>query len=150
MKSRVYLAGEIHTEWRKEITGLCESLGLDIDFSSPITDHSLIDDIGVQIIGEEDKSFWNDYKSARLNQARNKVLLEKSSVVIVRFGERYKQWKSAFDAGFAVAHNKPLITWHDESLDHALKEIDAAAACVTRNVDEVVKSIAYICCGKAL
>lgn len=150
MNNLVYLAGEIHTQWRNEITGLCESLELDIHFSSPITDHSMSDSIGKNITGVEDKSFWNDYKSARLNQARNKVLLEKSNVVIVRFGERYKQWNSAFDAGFAVAHNKPLVTWHDESLDHALKEIDSAAVSVTRNVEQVVKSLAYICCSKTL
>lgn len=150
MNNLVYLAGEIHTQWRNEITGLCEALELDIQFSSPITNHKVSDDIGKDITGVEDKSFWNDYKSARLNQARNKVLLEKSNVVIVRFGERYKQWNSAFDAGFAVAHNKPLVTWHDECLDHALKEIDSAAVSVTRNVEQVVKSLAYICCGRTL
>lgn len=150
MKSKVYLAGEIHTQWRNEITGLSDTLGLAIDFSSPITDHALSDDIGKQISGAENSNFWNDYKSARLNQARNKVLLEKSDVVVVRFGERYKQWNSAFEAGFAVAHNTPLVTWHDESLDHPLKEIDAAAVSVARDVEQVVKSLAYICFGRAL
>ena len=150
MKSSVYLAGEIHTQWRNEITGLSESLGLGIDFSSPITDHAISDDIGKQVSGTEGKDFWNDYKSARLNQARNKVLLEKSDIVVVRFGASYKQWNSAFEAGFAVARNAPLVTWHDESLDHPLKEIDAAAVSVARDVEQVVKSLAYICCGKAL
>lgn len=150
MNCLVYLAGEIHTQWRDEITGLSESLGLAIDFSGPITDHALSDDIGKEITGVEDKMFWNDYKSARLNQARNKVLLEKSNIVIVRFGQHYKQWNSAFDAGYAVAHNKPLVTWHDESLDHALKEIDSAAVSVVRDINQVVKSLAYICCGKSI
>ena len=142
---RVYLAGEIHTQWRAEITGLSETLGVNASFCSPITDHQLSDEIGQQITGAEQKAFWNDFKSARLNQARNKVLLEKSDIVVVRFGEHYRQWNSAFDAGYAVAHGKQLISWHDDSLDHALKEIDAAAVTVANDLQQVVKALAYIC-----
>lgn len=147
---QVYLAGEIHTDWRSELSDYSNRVGLPITFLSPITDHTLSDDCGAQILGREDKAFWHDFKSARLNQARNRVLLEKAEIVVVRFGENYRQWNSAFDAGFAVAHGKSLISWHDESLNHALKEVDAAATAVALNVEQVVKSLSYICTGKVL
>ena len=150
MISRVYLAGEIHSQWRKEITGQAEALGLPIEFDSPIVNHRISDDIGIQISGNECASFWNDYKSARLNQARNQVLLEKSNFIVVRFGENYRQWNTAFEAGYAVAQGKPLITWHDESLNHALKEIDSVAAAVARDAGQVVKALAYVGCGRVL
>ena len=144
------MAGEIHSAWRSDITERCYSVDLPIEFSSPITNHQLSDDIGKMTFGPETGQFWNDHKSARLNQARNKVLLEDATLVVVRFGENYRQWNSAFDAGYAVAQGKPLITWHDTSLNHALKEIDSVAAAVASDVEQVVKSLAYICCGRAL
>lgn len=144
---RVYLAGEIHTDWRSELTGLGEALGLPIEFLTPNTNHHQSDACGAQILGDEDKQFWNDFKSARLNQARNQVLLEKSDIVVVRFGEKYRQWNSAFDAGFAVANGKSLVSWHDEQLNHALKEIDAAATAVANSIEQVVKSLEYLTTG---
>lgn len=147
---QVYLAGEIHSEWRKEITGQSEALGLPVTYCSPITNHQLSDSIGQSILGREDKEYWNDYKSVRLNQARNKVLMEKSEIVVVRFGEKYKQWNSAFDAGQAVAQGKSLISWHDVALNHALKEIDAASAAVANDLQQVVKAIGFICTGKEI
>lgn len=142
---QVYLAGEIHSQWRKEITGLSEALGIGAEFSSPITDQALSDNIGKQLSGEQSQQFWHEYKSARLNQARNKVLLEKSDIVVVRFTEHYRQFSSAFEAGFAVAHGKQLISWHDESLNNALKEIDAVSVAVANSADQVVKALSYIC-----
>ncbi len=145
---QVYLAGEIHTDWRSELSGHCQGLGLPIEFLSPNTDHSASDSCGSHILGGEDKTFWHDFKSARLNQARNQVLLEKSDIVVVRFGEKYRQWNSAFDAGFAVAHGKSLVSWHQPELNHALKEIDAAASAVANNMEQVVKSLAYLSTGR--
>lgn len=144
---QVYLAGEIHSNWRDDISRLCRERNLPIQFVSPNTDHAASDECGAVALGPEDKRFWYDFKSARLNQARNRVLLERSDVVVVRFGEQYRQWNSAFDAGYAVAHGKSLISWHDSSLDHALKEIDAAASAVAKEVEQVVKSLAYITSG---
>lgn len=143
---QVYLAGEIHSRWRTEITGLSEALGLRVEYSSPITDLKVSDAIGSQLSGSEARQVWNDYKFARLNQARNKVLLEKADIVIVRFTEQYRQFNSAFEAGFAVAQGKPLISWHDESLNHALKDIDSVSVAVAHNADEVVKALSFICC----
>ncbi|MCC2607228.1 YtoQ family protein [Planctobacterium marinum] len=117
-----------------------------MEYSSPITDLKVSDAIGSQLSGSEARQVWNDYKFARLNQARNKVLLEKADIVIVRFTEQYRQFNSAFEAGFAVAQGKPLISWHDESLNHALKDIDSVSVAVAHNADEVVKALSFICC----
>ena len=126
----VYLSGEIHTDWREKISDGALAAGLSIKFNAPVTNHDNSDDCGITILGDEDKSFWKDHKGAKLNAIRTKTLIEQSNVVIVRFGDKYKQWNAAFDAGFASALGKPLIIMHDASLTHPLKEVDAAALAV--------------------
>tara|TARA_B100000700_G_C14457703_1_gene584641 strand:+ start:127 stop:576 length:450 start_codon:yes stop_codon:yes gene_type:complete len=148
MKFRIYLSGEIHTNWRDEIIKKCKEDNLNIEFSSPVTDHELSDNIGVEILGKEDKKFWHDSKGAKINAIRTRSSIEKSDAVIVRFGDKYKQWNAAFDAGYATALNKPLIIIHNEEHQHALKEIDAAALAVTQNITEVVKIIKYTLNGE--
>ena len=148
MELTVYLSGEIHTNWREEIIEKCNQLNLPIDFLSPITNHELSDDVGVKILGEEDNKFWHDHKSAKINSIRTKNAIEQSDIVIVRFGEKYKQWNAAFDAGYAAAMSKSLIVMHSDDNQHALKEIDAMAQAVTSNVDEVVKILNYSCNAK--
>ena len=148
MELTVYLSGEIHTNWREEIIEKCNQLNLPIDFLSPVTNHELSDDVGVKILGEEDKKFWHDHKSAKINSIRTKNAIEQSDIVIVRFGEKYKQWNAAFDAGYAAAMSKSLIVMHSDDNQHALKEIDAMAQAVTSNVDEVVKILNYSCNAK--
>ena len=148
MELTVYLSGEIHTNWREEIIEKCNQLNLPIDFLSPVTNHKLSDDVGVKILGEEDNKFWHDHKSAKINSIRTKNAIEQSDIVIVRFGEKYKQWNAAFDAGYAAAMSKSLIVMHSDDNQHALKEIDAMAQAVTSNVDEVVKILNYSCNAK--
>ena len=145
---KVYLSGEIHTDWRNEIIEKCKDEKLEIKFSSPTTDHELSDDVGVNILGSENNKFWHDNKSAKINAIRTRTAIEKSDIVIVRFGEKYKQWNAAFDAGYAAALNKSLIIMHNEEHQHALKEIDAASHAVTKNVEEVVKILKYTINGK--
>ena len=145
MELTVYLSGEIHTNWREEIIKKCNQLNLPIDFLSPITNHELSDDVGVKILGEEDNKFWHDHKSAKINSIRTKNAIEQSDIVVVRFGDKYKQWNAAFDAGYAVALSKSLIVMHNNDNQHALKEIDAVAQAVTSNVEEVVKILKYSC-----
>ena len=125
----VYLSGEIHTDWRDEIINKCNQEGLDIKFSSPVTNHELSDHCGVQILGAEDSNFWKD---------------NKGDVVIVKFGEKYKQWNAAFDAGYASALNKSIIVIHSDDNQHPLKEVDAAACAVTKDQDQAVKILKYI------
>ena len=143
MKLKVYLSGEIHTNWRNEIMHKCKSKNLEIEFSSPTTNHELSDDVGVKILGNEEKKYWHDNKSAKINAIRTRNSIQKADIVIVRFGEKYKQWNAAFDAGYASALNKSLIIIHNDDHQHALKEVDAAALAVTKNTDEIVDILNY-------
>ena len=148
MEITVYLSGEIHTEWRNEIINKSNELDLPIEFLSPNTNHELSDDVGVEILGKEDKKFWHDHKSAKINSIRTKNAIDRSDIVIVRFGEKYKQWNAAFDAGYASAMSKSLIIIHSDENQHALKEIDSVAHAVVKKGDEVIKILNYTCSSK--
>ena len=140
---KVYLSGEIHTNWRDEIINKCKDLNLNITFYSPVTDHELSDDVGIKILGNEEKKFWHDNKSAKINAIKTRSSIKKSDIIIVRFGDKYKQWNAAFDAGYAAALSKSLIIIQNDEHQHALKEVDAAALAVTKNIDEVVQILKY-------
>ena len=140
----VYLSGEIHTNWREEIINLCNKDNLNISFSSPVTNHEASDNCGVEILGEEEKNMWKDRKGANINSIRTKKSIQDSDVVIVKFGEKYKQWNAAFDAGYASALNKSIIVIHNEDHLHALKEINAAAAAVAYDQKQVVRILKYV------
>ena len=141
---KVYLAGEIHTNWREEIINLCDKEKLDIKFTSPVTDHEASDNCGVEILGEEEKNMWKDRKGANINSIRTKKSIQDSEVVIVKFGEKYKQWNAAFDAGYASALNKSIIVIHNEDHLHALKEVNAAASAVASDQKQVVRILKYV------
>ena len=143
----VYLSGEIHSDWRERISDGSQRAGLPVEFVSPVTDHASSDDCGVNILGEEDNPFWKDHKGAKVNAIRTRTLIERSDVVVVRFGDKYRQWNAAFDAGFAAALGKPVITLHDEALTHALKEVDGAAQAVAETPEQVVKILNYTITG---
>jgi YtoQ family protein len=141
---KVYLAGEIHTNWREEIIDLCNKEKLDIKFTSPVTDHEASDNCGVEILGEEEKNMWKDRKGANINSIRTKKSIQDSDLVIVKFGEKYKQWNAAFDAGYASALNKSIIVIHNEDHLHALKEVNAAASAVASDQKQVVRVLKYV------
>jgi len=141
---KVYLAGEIHTNWREEIIDLCLKEKLDIKFTSPVTDHEASDNCGVEILGEEEKNMWKDRKGANINSIRTKKSIQDSDVVIVKFGEKYKQWNAAFDAGYASALNKSIIVIHNEDHLHALKEVNAAASAVASDQKQIVRILKYV------
>ena len=143
MSLKVYLSGEIHTKWREDIVNKCDQINLDIEFSSPVLNHELSDDVGIKILGEEENKFWHDNKGAKINAIRTRTAINKADIVIVRFGEKYKQWNAAFDAGYASALNKSLIIMHGDEHQHALKEIDSAANAVTKNTEEIVNILKY-------
>lgn len=142
----VYLSGEIHTDWREQIIAGAE--GLDVAFDSPVTDHAASDDCGVEILGAEDNKYWHDHKGAMVNAIRTRRGIEQADVVVVRFGDKYKQWNAAFDAGFASALGKSLIILQPPEHDHALKEVDAAALAVAREPGQVVEILRYVLTGK--
>src|SRR4051794_24900476 len=143
MSWQVYLSGEIHTDWRERIEQSASAAGLDVAFSAPVTDHAASDDCGVAILGAEEKPFWKDHLGAGVNAIRTRTLIERADVVVVRFGEQYKQWSAAFDAGYAAALGKPLVILHPEEHDHALKEVDRAALAVAREPEQVVDILRY-------
>ena len=144
MSWQVYLSGEIHTDWRERVVDGARAAGLDAEFSGPVTDHEASDDCGVDILGPESQQFWKDHKGAGVNAIRTRTLLERADVVVVRFGEQYRQWNAAFDAGMAAALGKPLVSLHPEQHDHALMEVDRAALAVAREPEQVVRLLRYV------
>ena len=140
---QVYLSGEIHSDWRVQIKNGCSAKDLPIALVAPVTNHDASDDCGVEILGQEDNDFWKDHKGGQVNANRTRTLIEKSDIVVVKFGDKYRQWNAAFDAGFAAALGKPMIILHDTNLTHALKEVDAAALAVTQTPDQVVRVLDY-------
>jgi YtoQ family protein len=144
----VYLSGEIHTDWRKEIEDAARNASLDIAFTAPVTAHENSDDCGVTILGAEENNFWADHKGAKINAIRTRTLIERADVVVVRFGDKYKQWNAAFDAGYAAALGKPLIVQHDPSLTHPLKEVDGAALAVAETPAQVAAILRYVMTGE--
>jgi YtoQ family protein len=145
---RVYLSGEIHSDWRERIEVGVGKAGLPVEFSAPVTDHAASDDAGTGTLGPESESFWRDHKGAGVNAIRTQTLIRNADVVVVRFGDKYRQWNAAFDAGFAAALGKPIVTLHDEELDHALKEVDRAAEATARTADQVVDVLRYAIQGE--
>lgn len=145
MGLNVYLSGEIHTDWRERIIEGAQ--GLDVTFTGPVTDHAASDDCGVAILGEEPNKYWHDHKGAMVNAIRTRKGIADADVVVVRFGEKYRQWNAAFDAGMAAALGKSLIVLQQPDHDHALKEVDAAALAVAREPSQVVDILRYVLTG---
>lgn len=143
MKLTVYLSGEIHSDWREAIIDETKRENLPVEFLTPVVTHQASDDAG-DVLGEEDKSFWKDHKSAKVNSIRIKTGIERADVVIIKFGEKYRQWNAAFDAGQAAARNKPYIVIHPEEFTHALKEVDAQAMAVATEEHQVISVLRYL------
>ncbi len=148
MNLTIYLSGEIHSDWRDEIQKGIASQALPVDVLAPITVHAASDDVGTDILGDEEKPFWKDHKSAKINAMRIRAAIDSADIVIVKFGDKYKQWNAAFDAGYAAAKGKSLITLHAPELGHALKEVDAAAMATAEAPAQVVEILKYVATQK--
>lgn len=144
----VYLSGEIHSDWRQRIADGVEQADLPVALSAPVTDHAASDDAGTGTLGAESEKFWADHKGAGVNAIRTQTLIADADIVVVRFGDKYRQWNAAFDAGYAAALGKPIITLHDGEFDHALKEVDRAALAVARTAEQVVAVLRYVTQGR--
>jgi YtoQ family protein len=144
----VYLSGEIHSDWRQRIESGTREAGLPVSFSAPVTDHAASDDAGSGTLGAEAEAFWRDHKGAGVNAIRTQTLIRAADLVVVRFGDEYRQWNAAFDAGYAAALGKPTITLHDADLDHALKEVDRAAQATARTAEQVIDVLRYVVAGQ--
>lgn len=138
----VYLAGEIHSNWREEIIVACKDF--DIKFLSPENNHASSDDIGKNIVGEQGSDFYNDNVSAKINSMRNITYLKRADIVVVKFGEKYKQFNAAYYAGYADALGKKLIIIHPDEFIHALKEIDGAASAVVKSQSQVSEILKHL------
>ncbi len=145
MSLTLYLSGEIHSDWREQI--ISGAAGMDVSFTGPVTDHAASDDCGVAILGNEPNKFWHDHKGAKINAIRTRKAIADADVVVVRFGDQYKQWNAAFDAGYASALGKSLIVMHGAEHQHALKEVDAAALAVVETPAEIVRILQYVIDG---
>ncbi|MGF1468083.1 MAG: YtoQ family protein [Sandaracinaceae bacterium] len=144
----VYLSGEIHSDWRDRIANGVRAADLPVTLTAPVTDHPSSDDCGVRILGAESDPFWHDHKGAKVNALRTRTLIGDADVVVVRFGEKYRQWNAAFDAGYAVALGKPLIVLRPPELRHALKEVDGAALAVATEPEQVAALLDYAITGR--
>lgn len=145
MTITLYLSGEIHTDWRDQI--IAGTKDMDVRFTAPVTDHAASDDCGVAILGDEPDKFWHDHKGAKINAIRTRKAIAEADIVVVRFGDKYRQWNAAFDAGYAAALGKSIIVMHGADHQHALKEIDAAALAVVETPDQIVRILRYVING---
>lgn len=143
---KVYLSGEIHSDWRQQIVDGAKQAGLDVEFNSAVLDHDASDAAG-DCLADTSAAFWRDHQSARVNAMRIQTLIRDCDVAVIRFGDKYKQWNAAFDAGFCAALAKPYITLHDENIVHPLKEVDASAQAWAQTPDQVIKLLAYTITG---
>ncbi|OEY65895.1 YtoQ family protein [Marinobacter sp. X15-166B] len=139
----VYLSGEIHTDWREQIQAGAQAAGLPVEFTAPVTNHDASDAAG-DVLGDESDSFWRDHKSAKVNGIRTQTLIEMCDLAVIRFGDKYKQWNAAFDAGYCAALGTPYITLHDKDIIHPLKEVDAAAMAWAQTPEQVVEVLKYV------
>ena len=144
MNWKIYLSGEIHSNWRDQIVEKTQRKNLLVEFSGPVTDHDASDNVGVSILGPEDKSYWKDQKAAKINAIRIQKAINTCDLLIIKFGEKYRQWNAAYDAGYAKALGKPYVVIHPEEFSHALKEVDAGAMAVAENEDQIVDILEYI------
>ena len=143
MHWNVYLSGEIHSDWRQQLIDGAQALDLPVSFSSAVTDHDASDAAG-DMLGPVSDGFWRDHKSSKVNGIRTKTMIEKCDVAVIRFGDKYKQWNAAFDAGYCAALGKPYITLHDENIVHALKEVDASAMAWATTPSQVIDVLRYV------
>ena len=141
MTYQVYLSGEIHTDWRGAI--MSATSDLDVAFTAPVTDHPASDAAG-DFLGSVEPGFWRDQQSSGVNAIRTRRDIDHADLVVVRFGDKYKQWNAAFDAGYCAAKSIPYITLHAEDLVHPLKEVDQAALAWCRNTDQVAELLRYV------
>jgi len=143
MSYKVYMSGEIHTDWREAIRKGTDALGLEITYLAPVTDHPASDAAGDHL-GEQSDNFWRDHQSSKVNLIRTKNLIEQADLVVIRFGDKYKQWNAAFDAGYCAALGKPYITLHADDIIHPLKEVDASALAWAQTNEQVVETLRYV------
>ncbi|MGM8215658.1 YtoQ family protein [Bacillaceae bacterium W0354] len=143
MNLTIYLAGQIHDDWREQLKRKAKEKNLNVSFLGPQEKHSLSDDIGAKILGEQPSKVYHDDAASGINNFRTEIMIKKADAVIALFGEQYKQWNTAMDAGIAIGLNKPLILIRPESLIHPLKELSNKANVTVETIDQAIEVLQY-------
>lgn len=144
MEFTVYLAGQIHDDWREQVEKLAKEKKLPLTFVAPQTNHDRSDNIGEEILGEQPDKLHKDDAASDINNFRTQLLMQKSDAVIALFGEQYKQWNTAMDASNAITLNKPTIIVRPKSLIHPLKELSNKANVTVETVEQALDVLAYV------
>ncbi|MDQ0858019.1 YtoQ family protein [Bacillus sp. V2I10] len=142
MNINVYLAGEIHSNWRNEVKE--KARNLPVTFTGPMENHDRSDFIGEEILGSQPNAIIKDEAASRINNFRTKVLMDKADIVMALFGEKYKQWNTAMDASSALSSKKPLIIIRPENLHHPLKELSSKADVTVESIDQAIAVLSYL------
>ena len=140
----VYLAGQIHDDWRDEVAQKAKEKNLPLKFVAPQTNHDRSDNIGEEVLGKQPSNLYKDDAASDINNFRTQVLMQKADIVIALFGDKYRQWNTAMDASMAIAMNKPTIIIRPEALIHPLKELSNKANVTVETVDQAIDVISYI------
>ena len=144
MELPVYLAGQIHDDWREQLKASAAAKNLAYRFVGPQTNHAVSDNIGEEILGEQPNALVKDDKASDINNFRTQVFLQKSDIVIAYFGEEHRQWNTAMDATTAIHLNKPLIIVRPETLIHPLKELSNKANVTVETIEQAVQVLEYV------
>jgi len=140
----VYLAGQIHDDWRQQVEQKAKDKELPLTFVAPQTNHDRSDDIGEAVLGKQPSTLHRDDAASAINNFRTQVLIQKADIVIALFGEEYRQWNTAMDASAAISMHKPTIIIRPESLIHPLKELSNKANVTVETVDQALDVLHYI------
>lgn len=101
------------------------------------------DDIGAKVLGEQPNKVVHDDAASGINNFRTELMLKKSDAVIALFGDSYKQWNTAMDAGIAIGLGKPLILIRPDNLVHPLKELSNKAHVTVETIDQAIQVLEY-------
>lgn len=142
----IYLAGEIHSDWRDRLRAHLDALDLpaDITFVGPQEVHDRSDDVGEDILGEQPNQRYRDLLGGQVNTLRRRVQMARADLCVSYFGPKYRQWNTAADTGAASAMEIPVILVRDMEHLHALKDLDAFAAVTVETLEQAAEAIAYI------
>lgn len=144
MELTVYLAGQIHDDWRETLKEKANEHALPLTFVGPQTNHDKSDNVGEDVLGKQPDNVTKDDAASSINNFRTQILMSRADIIIALFGENYKQWNTAMDASLAISKNKPTMIIRPESLVHPLKELTNKANVTVSNVDEAIDVLQYV------
>lgn len=140
----IYLAGEIHSPWREQLRELVGRQNVPVRFVGPLDEHDRSDDVGEDILGKQPNARFRDLAGAGVNTLRTRVLMRRADMAVAFFGDKYRQWNTAADAGSAIAAGIPLLLVRAPELIHALKELDAMATFTVETLEQAAEAITYV------